>query len=122
MMYLFSFDMITSIFKNIETKNQNIYEQFFHSNMNLDQMLEMDTSFKIVMMLLHFNPINLMLKYSIIKFDSFTSIIIETKNQIHDKTHKKFSFKSDMIHSSRSDLTNERNVKRVKEFEAGLQL
>ena len=90
--------------------------------MNIEQMLEMDTSFKIVMILLHFNPINLMLKYSIIKFESFTSIIIETKNQIHDKTHEKFSFKTDTIHSTRSDLTNERNVKRVKEFEAGLQL
>ena len=83
-------------------------------------MQNMDNQFQIIMVLLHFNPINLMLKYSIIKFESFTSIIIETKNHIHDMTHEKFSFKSDIIYTQRSDLTNERNVKKYKEFMANL--
>ena len=71
-------------------------------------------------MLLHFNPINLMLKYTIIKFESFTSIIIHTKSKIFDMTHERYSFKSDIVLTHLSNNTNEDNVRRYKEFEAKL--
>ena len=79
------------MFKGMET-HENIYSQFFHSEMDLTQMQTMDFQFQIIMILLHFNPINLMLKYSIIKFKSFTSIIIQTKTEIKGITHERFSF------------------------------
>ena len=79
MMTLFSQGFIKSMFTNSITE-ENLYSQFFHSNMNLEEMQNMNTEFKIIMVLLHFNPINLMLKFSIIKFESFTTIIIETKS------------------------------------------
>ena len=79
MMAVFSKGFIKSMFTNANTE-ENLYSQFFHSSMNLEEMQNMGSEFKIIMVLLHFNPINLMLKFSIIKFDNFTTIIIETKN------------------------------------------
>ena len=84
--------------------------------MDFKQMQTMDFSFMIIMLLLHFNPINLMLKYSIIRFKSFTSIIIQTKNEIHDATHERFSFKSEVIHTHITDNTNEINVRKYNDF------
>ena len=64
-------------------------------------MEEMNSSFKIIMFLIHFNPINLMLKYRIIKFESFTDIIIKTKEYINSLTLEK------------APLTKDYNVGRV---------
>ena len=89
--------------------------------MNLQEMQDMDSEFKIIMILLHFNPINLMLKYSIIKFESFTTIIITTKKEIADMMYEKFSFKTDLIHSHLSNNTNEDNIRKYNEFEAKLK-
>ena len=61
-----------------------------------------------------------MLKYSIIKFESFTSIIIATKTQIKDMMYERFSFKSDIILTHLSNNTNENAIQRIKEFEAKL--
>ena len=89
--------------------------------MNLQEMQNMNTEFQIIMILLHFNPINLMLKYSIIKFESFTTIIITTKKEIADMMYEKFSFKSDLIHSHLSNNTNEENIRKYNEFEEKLK-
>ena len=52
-------------------------------------MQEMDTSFIIIMALLHFNPINLILKYIIIKFEDFTMVMSIVKRELNEKVYIK---------------------------------
>ena len=49
-------------------------------------MEDMDTTFKIIMALIHFNPINLILKYIIIKFEDFTMVMSNVKRELNEKT------------------------------------
>ena len=71
--------------------------------------------------MIHFNPINLILKYSIIKFESFTTIIIDTKNEIADMMFEKFSFQTDVVLTHLSNNSNEENIRKYYEFEAKLK-
>ena len=43
----------------------------------------------IIMWLLHFNPINMILKYIIIKFEDFTMIMSVIKREINEKMYHK---------------------------------
>ena len=49
-------------------------------------MKEMDTTFMVIMALIHFNPINLILKYIIIKFEDFTMVMSTVKRELNEKT------------------------------------
>ena len=49
-------------------------------------MKDMDTSFLVIMALIHFNPINLILKYIIIKFEDFTMVMSTVKRELNEKT------------------------------------
>ena len=49
-------------------------------------MKDMDTTFMVIMVLIHFNPINLILKYIIIKFEDFTMVMSSVKRELNEKT------------------------------------
>lgn len=79
-MYTFSSPFFKYIFDNKDaTTLSNPYTEFFHSYMSLEQIQEMDSSFKMIMLLLHFNPIDLILKYMIIKLEDLPDIISSVK-------------------------------------------
>ena len=90
MMGNFSQGLIKFLTVKGETTNfSDKYTEFFHSSLTLNEMENMDVSFMIIMFLLHFNPVNLILKYTIIKFKNFTEIIIKVKEEINDRTTEK---------------------------------
>ena len=66
MMYHFSKAFIHFMFTS-SADMSNTYTEFFHSSLNISQMNDMDASFMTIMFLLHFNPVNIILKYTIIK-------------------------------------------------------
>ena len=108
MMFHFSKGFLPYMFtKNKISEISDTYTHFFHSNLNLSQMDDMDTTFQIIMILLHFNPVNLMLKYAIIKLQSFTEIIIAVKEHINDLTKEKPNLN---IESIISHLTEDSNI------------
>ena len=50
-------------------------------------MKDMDTTFMIIMAMIHFNPVNLILKYIIIKFEDFTTIMSLVKKDLNELTY-----------------------------------
>ena len=67
----------------IFTRSSKVYTLFFHSSLTIEDMQEMDTKFIIIMVLIHFNPTNLILNYVIIKFEDFTSILSTVNKELN---------------------------------------
>ena len=71
-MFMFSKGFVAYILTGGSSDATSLYTQFFHSSMSLDEMSTMNSTFSVVMLLIHWNPFNIILKFMIIKFESIT--------------------------------------------------
>ena len=74
----------------------------------------MDPSFMVIMILLHFNPVNILLKYTIIKLQSFTEIIVAVKSYINDLTKERPPSRSELIIKHLTDITDDNIITSLK--------
>ena len=54
-------------------------------------MNQIDKQFQFVMFMLHLDPLSLILKLVIVKYESFTGIMISVKEYIHDQNMKGYT-------------------------------